>query len=294
MKTVKVNSANVKDFISYCVKYAKEQDESFIPRDDFIPGVDEPAYMLMNGNNKPVGAASVMLHKEFREIKKGRFRIFHCIDKTYDNYKMLFDSIIGQCDGIDNLFCFITEDKTDVCKIWEDLGFKIKRYSWVLERGTEEANPVNLPEGYELRIMNNNSHEENAWCGIINSAFADIEGHTHMRPERIAEMRKEKEYMEEGMRIVWNGEKPAGLIKLIKINEEGEDILFIETLAVHRSFQGNGLGKTLLKYGVNFGKDMGIKKTMLTVNAENDNAVKLYLNEGFEKTVVYICYNIKL
>ncbi len=294
MKAVKVDTGNVKDFISYCIKYAKEQDESFIPRDDFTPGADEPGYLLLNDINEPVGAVSIMLHKEFREIKKGRFRIFHCIDKTPGNYQILFDSIIKHCAGIDNLFCFITEDKTDVCRIWEDLGFKIKRYSWVLERETAGINQVAFPEGFEIRKMNINAHDENAWCDIINSAFADIEGHIRMSPERIAEMRKEKEYMEEGMCIVWNGEKPTGLIKLIKMNEEGEDLLFIETIGVHRSFQGKGLGKALLRYGVDFGKKLGLNRAMLTVNAENDNAVKLYLKEGFGKTVVYICYNINL
>ena len=291
MKAVEVNTGNVNDFIAYCKKYAPEHDESYIPRDDFSPGEDEAAYILLNDNKETVGAISFIIDKEFPASR--RFRIFHTIEKTFDNYKLLLDSALRQSNGVENIFCFILEDKPDVCAIWEELGFKIKRYSWVLERDIEGVGKADIPAGFEVRQLSG-SRDEQAWCDIINSAFAEIEGHTHMLPYKIAEMRKEKDYMENGMKIAWSGNSPAGLLKLIRTNEEGEDILFIETLGVHRSFQGKGLGKALLRYGVNFGKDLGIKRSMLTVNAENSSAANLYFNEGFKKTVVYICYNKKL
>lgn len=293
MRTTIVNIANTADFISYCRKYAKEQDESFIPRDDYIHREDEPAYLLFNDNDELVGAAAIMFHRQFKEINKGRFRIFHCLEKSFDNYKFLLDSVLKHAEGINDVYCFITEDNKEVCAIWEKLGFRIKRYSWVLDRKIGEIDPVHFPEGFEIKKMTAGPDEE-VWCSIINSAFADIEGHTHMRPERIDEMRKEKDYMESGMNILWYGSVPAGLVKLIKINEDGEDLLFIETIAVHPEYQGRGLGRMLLKYCINFGKEIGLTKAVLSVNSENDDATKLYFREGFKKTVVFICYNKKL
>ena len=293
MKVIELNNDNLNDFISYCRKYAKEQDESFIPRDDYIHREDEPAYLLFNDVNEHVGTAAVMFHRQFREIKKGRFRIFHCTQKSFDNYKPLLDSVLKYSEGIEDVYCFITDEKKDVRAIWEKLGFRIKRYSWVLDRNIEELIPAEFPEGFEIKKMTAGADEE-AWCTIINSAFADIEGHTHLRSEMIDEMRKEKDYMEGGMLILWNGSNPAGLVKLIKLNDDGEARLFIETLAVHPDYQGKGLGRMLLRYCINFGKEMGLRKAELTVNSENEDAVKLYFKEGFKKTVVFICYNKKL
>ena len=293
MKVVKLNIDNVKDFVAYCKRYATQQDESYIPRDDYTPREDELIYLLFSSDNQLTGVAALMLYREYREIKKGRFRILHCIDKNYDNYKNLLSEIEKNCAGIENIYCFITEEKADIREIWEKLGFKIKRYSWVLDKKIEDKISFQLRDGFLLKKIEH-SRDEQAWCNIINSAFADIEGHTHMLPERIDEMRKEKEYLEDGMNILWNSGKPAGLIKLIKLNENGEDLMFIETLAVHPDYQGRGLGRMLLKYGVNFGKDMGLKRAMLSVNAENESATDLYFKEGFKKAVVYICYNKQL
>lgn len=293
MKIVPVDKENVNDFISYCVKYAPEHDESYIPRDDFIPNEEEQSYILLNDKNEVTGAVSIMLQQEYIEVKSCRFRIFHSTEQSYENYKMMLDAVLQHCSGIENVFCFTLEDKKKTCEIWEKLGFRIKRYSWVLERETSGVEAVTFPLRFEINNLREGI-DEDAWCEIINSAFADIEGHVRMTTERVAEMRKEKEFLEDGMYMAWYDEKPAGLIKLIKTNEEGEDVLFIETLAVHRLFQGKGLGKALLRYGVGRGEEMGLKRTMLTVNAENSNAADLYFKEGFKKTVVYICYNKKL
>jgi|SRR4030095_3346541 len=294
MKAVEVNNSNAGGFISYCRKYAKEQDESYIPREDYSVRDDEPAYVLLDENGTCAGAASLMLHPQFREIKKGRFRIFHCIEKSFENYKLLLDPVLKHSSGIENIYCFITDDKEDVREIWKKLGFKIKRYSWVLDREIDGTVPLEFPDGFEVKKMTAGT-DEDAWCEIINSAFRDIEGHMHMLPEMIDEMRKEEDYMDGGMNILWSWNKPAGLVKLIKLNDEsGIEKLFIETIAVHPDYQGRGLGRMMLRYGINFGKEMGLTRTELTVNSENEDATRLYFKEGFKKSVVFICYNKKL
>src|SRR5213075_153730 len=98
----------------------------------------------------------------------GRFRIFHCIDKFVENYKSLLDLIIKHTKELDNLFCFITDDKIEVYKIWEELGFKFKRYSYVLDRTIDGEVPFSLPENFSIKKMED-GYEEQAYCDIINS-----------------------------------------------------------------------------------------------------------------------------
>src|SRR4030095_7059223 len=129
MKAVEVNNSNAGEFISYCRKYANEQDESYIPREDYSVRSDEPAYLLFSDDGRHIGTVALMLHRQFREIKKGRFRIFHCTEKSIENYKLLLDPVLRHAGGIEHVYCFITDDKKDVRDIWESLGFKIQRYS---------------------------------------------------------------------------------------------------------------------------------------------------------------------
>ena len=54
-----------------------------------------------------------------------------------------------------------------------------------------------------------------------------------------------------------------------------------EDLIVEQSFQGQGVGQKLLLWGMNHIKEQGHEEIILHVAEWNQNAVKLYLNNGF-------------
>ena len=56
----------------------------------------------------------------------------------------------------------------------------------------------------------------------------------------------------------------------------------IDDLIVKKSFQGQGLGQKLLLWGMNHIKERGYKEIILHVAEWNQNAVKLYLKNGFK------------
>lgn len=53
---------------------------------------------------------------------------------------------------------------------------------------------------------------------------------------------------------------------------------------VERSFQGQGLGKKLLLWGMNYIKTQGYKEIILHVAEWNQKAVNLYFKNGFRIT----------
>lgn len=55
----------------------------------------------------------------------------------------------------------------------------------------------------------------------------------------------------------------------------------IDDLIVNKIFQGQGLGKKLLLWGMNHIKEQGNEEIVLHVAEWNQNAVKLYLKTGF-------------
>ncbi len=295
MKIEKVNIENASDFIQYCRLHAAEHDESNVPAVDYKPREDEPAFLLRNSTGMVTGAAAIMLYKEYVDAGKARFRIFHSLVNDVDNYKYLLEEIEKNSGAAQYIYCYITEGKSETRKIWEKLGFSIWRYSWVLGRDAKDFVKPEFPVDFEIRTMRDSIDEE-AWSDIINEAFANMLGHTHLTPQKINEWMKEECYIPDGMKLLWDNSagKPVGTIAMIKENEKGEDLIFIEAISLLNAYQGRGLGKNLLRYGLEFAKQYGVDKVLLSVNAENSNAADLYFKEGFTKAEVYLCYHKKI
>lgn len=55
----------------------------------------------------------------------------------------------------------------------------------------------------------------------------------------------------------------------------------IVDIVVKNEYQGLGYGKSLLDYGLNYLKDMGIDTISLEVKVSNTRAIKLYESKGF-------------
>ena len=61
----------------------------------------------------------------------------------------------------------------------------------------------------------------------------------------------------------------------------------LDDLIVEKSFQGQGIGQKLLLWGMNHIKEQGYEEIILHVAEWNQNAVKLYLKNGFSTQRVY-------
>lgn len=55
----------------------------------------------------------------------------------------------------------------------------------------------------------------------------------------------------------------------------------LDDLIVEKSFQGQGIGQKLLLWGMNHIKEQGYEEIILHVAEWNQNAVKLYVKNGF-------------
>lgn len=289
----KLKSDNLKAFIEYCKKYSKEQDESYTAKDNYKISKDEPAYILLDDSNEITGAASVMLYPEFIKAKYGRFRIFHTVIKTKEAYQMLFDAVLKDIRGVEEIYCFIDEKKKEICNLWEAIGFSIKRYSWILSREVDGSVHAMFPEGYELKTLRDGIDEQ-VYCDICNEAFANIQGHYDLTPAKLNEWKTDKGYINGGIRLLWYGAKAVGFLRLTYDNIDGTDLAFIETLAVLNLYQNKGLGKNLLRASLELASELGYKKAMLSVNAENSKATDLYISEGFSIDTIYVCYSYKI
>jgi mycothiol synthase len=53
------------------------------------------------------------------------------------------------------------------------------------------------------------------------------------------------------------------------------------SLSVHPNYRGRRIGRALLEATLEYVRNRGAHSGMLYVDAENDSAQRLYLNEGF-------------
>ena len=293
MRIVNLVPNNLQEFINYCKKYKQEHDESFLSDmelDSFNIN-DNPTVLLMDENNNITGAASLMLTKPFKENHKARFRILHSTEASIEAYKPMLEALLKDVNNIDYVYVFLPETKGYVGTIFKELGFTIERYSWVLKISNDEIKHSAFPSGFRVDPFVE-GRDETIWCNIVNESFKNIAGHIDITADMINTNKDSEEYIENGMLVLWNEDKAVGLIQVSKDIEEGEECAYIGPIAILPEYQGKGLGRHLLRTGLELAQSSNFNFTILTVNGENSKAAELYLSEGFEKIDVFICYRM--
>lgn len=283
------------EFIAYCKAHRREHDESFLENDllsEFMPDADNPSYLLRGDGGEVLGAASLMLGGSFRKNKKGRFRILHAETTSFDAYAALLEATVAGLSGIETVYLFLPEERADVGDILIRLGFAIDRYAWVLSRSSELPVPAPVfPRGYRVERLRAEIDEQQ-WCNVNNSAFAGFSWHTELTPEMVRASVESQAKLDGGMLMLWDGATPAGLVQIESFSDENK--AEIGPIAVLPQYQGMGLGRNLLRFGLRAAYAAGFATAELSVNGDNDKAAALYLSEGFQKDTLMLCYAKRL
>jgi len=284
----RVGEGNLKDFLSYCQKYGGEHDDSYLPGDDFTIDDDHPSFLLYDEDLSVCGAASLMLEEQYRRAGKGRFMIFHSIQSEPAGYRSLLEAVLAEATGVvSNVYLFVPPGPK-IQRVLEGLGFEIERYSFVMKRKMTNIQ-VPVQEGVDFVTFDEREDGE-LYCHIVNSAFKKIAGHIDIKPDRVSAMIEKYNIPAEGIQLLYFEGTPVGLF-FSEITEDG--MLEIGPIAVLPEYQGRGLGRALLRRAVQLSQRLGLD-SVLSVNAENEKALSLYLKEGFTRVGTRICYGMDL
>lgn len=294
-QTIAINESNREAYIQYCRKHRYDHDESDLYEEDllaFDPNPEvQPTFGLLAKSGQWIGMISIRILPYMAHKKRGRVAIFHSEYTLLETYSALLEAVLPFVSHTDHLFCFLPEKLEEVSRIIKNLHFSLDRYVWVLVREDLDIEPAVFPQGYSLSAYRG-VEDAADWCLVRNDAFQTLRGsETPMDPAGVIKMTEEASHLEGGMLILRDEEqRPVGVIRVAKEIEEGIEYAFIGPVAVKESHQGRGLGRMLLRAGLQFGLSQEIDHAMLCVNADNARAADLYLSEGFEKNVVMICY----
>jgi mycothiol synthase len=293
MKVEVLKSKRIKDFIEYCKTHRNEVDDSFLYDEDlneFEPNADNPTYILNNQQGEIMGAASLVIDEYNRRGNRARFRIFHSEINEVTYYNQLMESLLQHTAGLKKLFIFVPFKNKPLMSFIEKLNFTIERYSFLLLREDRDIPELVLPSDYSIRSFRPGEDEGN-WSEVRNAGFAQLKGNeTPVTPEMVSKLITSSDYIEGGMKILFHREKPVGVVRGAIDEYEDAPIMNIGPLAILPEYQGMGLGRLLLRASLQFAKEKSYKRSILSVNGENEHAKALYLQEGFQEVENFVCY----
>lgn len=297
MKVEALKSKRIEDFIKYCKKHRLEIDDSFLYDEDlrdFEPNEENPTYIVTDNQGEIKATTSLIMDDYNKRGKKARFRIFHSEIEDIECYKMLMQAILKHTEGLDNIFVFVPLVNKKLMKSIEELKFTIDRYSFLLVRGDSDVPKLDFPEDYTIRPLKP-GHDEQIWCDVRNAGFAKLKGsETPITPQMVSKMIASEDNIDGGSMILYHKERPIGIVRGSKDEYEDSPIMNIGPLAIIPEYQGKGLGRMLLRASLNFAKEKSYKRTVLCVNAENERAKALYIQEGFKQVEAVVCYKYEI
>jgi GNAT superfamily N-acetyltransferase len=83
--------------------------------------------------------------------------------------------------------------------------------------------------------------------------------------------------------ILYDDDIPVGLVMIAERERDGGRFINVDFFYVEPSKRGKGYGKELVKYADDYTRKRGYNSYFLRVSDINENAIKFYENNGFER-----------
>jgi mycothiol synthase len=141
-----------------------------------------------------------------------------------------------------------------------------------------------LPPGYRLREARFPEDACN-WTRIRNEAFAALTGSRPIDEASVSSMPSEAWHLNDLSLIVEYQRAAVGIIRAVRDDQPDGDSAFIGPVAVDAEHRGRGIGRAMLREVIHRALTRYGYPASLSVNAENDDALRLYLQEGFARTM---------
>lgn len=284
-------------FLDYCRKHRSLLDDSYLSDEElaaFKRNAENPTYIAVNERGDIAGAASLMLNDYARRGRKARLRILHAEPEDPAVYRGMLRAVLQHTAGLDKLNIFApVVNKAELNKL-AAAGFVVERYTYLLIRDIGELPDAGVPEQYELRAFRPGADEE-IWSEVRNAGFARLQGsETPVTPEMVQAMVAGADYIENGMLLLNHQDRTVGVVRGSDDDYNGTQVMNIGPLALLPEYQGKGLGRVLLRAALQVAKVNGYSRSILCVNAENEQAKALYTGEGFREAEAVVCLKYDL
>ncbi len=285
------------DFLAYCGAHGREHDESNIPGADWGFGNDAPSFAAIEENGSMGGVACALLTPAYRAARRARAAVLHALDES--RYGPLVAALSGAVrTAADDLFLFLPRRLKRTRNVLEGLGFAYERTAYPMTAPTDAPGgasaPSALPPGYALCLVEpGDAAALAAFVDVRNRNFRELKGATAARAEDLAAFIASPEFMPGGMFLLRAPDgRPCATLALSRDLDEGT--ASIGAISVERDHRGKGLARFLLRTALSRAAAEGFLRASLSVNADNETALRLYRSEGFVEGASMDCLSLRL
>lgn len=282
-------------FLSYCRAYGDEHDESYVPDEGWAFGDEAPSFAALGPDGAVIGAAAALLGPSYRAARRARIAVLHARDEAA--YAPLSAALFGALSAAaDEAYLFIPAALAATRAAFEGLGFRYERTAYLMAAPTAggSAGIPAIPSGYRLKAVDPADDAAiAAFVAVRNRNFVELKGSVEARVEDLRAFIASPEYLPGGLLLALAPDgSPCATLRLERDDEEGSG--FIGTIAVDRAHRGRGLARCLVRTALGLSAEAGFKDAFLSVNAENENALRLYRSEGFREVKAMDCLAARL
>jgi|GEM_PF-1045453 len=281
LRVAPVAAGDLPAFLEYCATRGPEHDDSFLPGAGFSPDADHPSFLLFR-DDRPAGAACLLLEPSFRAARRSRFAILHAErGDRRDYFALLASAAEAAASAADELFLFLPADLAVPAEYLAQAGFRVERLVYEMARDDLDFPAPGLPRGYRLEPLAPGDEETiRLYVETRNRNFREVLGSLPLGTESIRKDLESPDIPPGGLALLRSPDGSAcGTMRAERDVEP--DCLSVGALTVDREHRGRGLGRQLLHAAAALGRREGFRRISLSVNAKNENALGLYLSEGF-------------
>jgi len=286
------------EFLAYCSDFGKLHDDSFVPSAGFEPTAERPSFALRDDELRIVGAASLLLTRSQVAGGRGRFAILHAGGAGRggrEGYRALLGAALSAARGVvPVLYLFLPADLEIPTSYLLEAGFVSERIAYLMGRDSLHATGPGLPESYALEeVLRGDRVRLEEFVAVRNRNFAEVLGSLPSSIEDWEEFYDESEALHGGTLLLRAPDgKACGTIHLER--DEEPEAFFIGAISVDANRRGQGLGRGLVREALGRGRRAGFSKAYLSVNALNEKALGLYLEEGFTVRKAMNCLAVRI
>ena len=168
-------------------------------------------------------------------------------------------------------------------------GFQARRELLIMKRelGRVPLRRAPVPDGITIRTFRPGTDDEGAWLRVNAEAFADHPEQGRISAEDLAERMAEPWFDPDGFFVAL---QDSTMVGFHWTKQHGDHLGEVYVLGVVPTAAGEGLGKALLKVGLQHLEQQGNTTVELYVEADHPDAVGLYRAYGFrlaDRDVMY-------
>ena len=171
----------------------------------------------------------------------------------------------------------------------EDHGFEQVRTFWKMSWEPTDVPYETIPSGLKIRLFEP-ERDEMALTKLQNTCFEGSWGFSPNTVEQIAARVRFEQVESAGIVLATDGAKLVGYNWTSCTSQRPSAIGRIEMTGVHPDYRGYGLGRFIVRAGMDLLRRAGVSSVVLDVDSANRPAKLIYIFNGFRKVSETIWY----